>query len=79
MLAFGLGAALPLVALGVLTRETLLRWRTHLISGGAHARMLFAIVLVAVGVMLLAGLDKSIETFAVNESSQWLTDLTTRF
>jgi cytochrome c-type biogenesis protein len=79
MLAFGLGAALPLVALGLLTRETLLRWRTHLISGGAHARMLFAIVLVAVGVMLLAGLDKSIETFAVNESSQWLTDLTTRF
>jgi cytochrome c-type biogenesis protein len=38
MLAFGLGAALPLTALGLLTRETLLRWRTHLISGGAHAK-----------------------------------------
>jgi len=79
MLAFGLGAALPLAALGFLSRETLLHWRTHLASGGAHARMLFAIVLVAIGVMVLTGLDKRIETVVVNESPQWLTDLTTRF
>lgn len=78
MLAFGLGAALPLTALGFFSREVLLRWRSHLLSGGAHARMLFAIVLVAIGVMVLTGLDKRIETFAVNESPQWLTDLTTR-
>ena len=79
MLVFGLGAALPLAALGLLSREALLRWRTHLISGGAHARMLFAVALVAVGVMVLTDLDKRIETFAVNESPQWLTDLTPRF
>ena len=79
MLAFGLGAALPLAALGLLSREALLHWRTHLISGGAHARMLFAVALVAIGVMVLTDLDKRIETFAVNESPQWLTDLTTRY
>jgi len=79
MLAFGLGAALPLAALGLLSREALLRWRTHLIAGGVHAKMLFAIVLVAIGVLVLTGLDKWIETLAVNESPQWLTDLTTRF
>ena len=79
MLAFGLGAALPLAALGFLSREALLRWRTHLISGGAHARILFAIVLVAIGVLVLTGLDKRIETIAVNASPQWLTNLTTRF
>ena len=79
MLAFGLGAALPLAALGLLSREALLRWRTRLTSGGAHARMLFAIVLVAIGVIVVTGLDKRIETLAVNESPQWLTDLTTRF
>jgi len=79
MLAFGLGAALPLAALGLLSREALLRWRTRLISGGAHARMLFAIVLVAIGVTVVTGLDKRIETLGVNESPQWLTDLTTRF
>ena len=79
MLAFGLGAALPLAALGLLSREALLRWRTHLISGGANARMLFAVAVIAIGVMVLSDLDKRIETFAVNESPQWLTDLTTRF
>jgi cytochrome c biogenesis protein CcdA len=79
MLAFGLGAALPLAALGLLSREALLRWRTRLVSGGEHARMLFAVTLVAIGVMVLTDLDKRIETYAVNESPQWLTDLTTRF
>jgi cytochrome c-type biogenesis protein len=79
MLAFGFGVALPLAALSLLSREALLRWRRHLISGGAHAKMLFAIVLVAIGIMVLSGFDKRIETFAVNESPQWLTDLTTRF
>ena len=48
-------------------------------QAGAHARMLFAIVLVAIGVIVVTGLDKQIETLAVNESPQWLTDLTTRF
>ena len=79
MLVFGLGAALPLAALGLLSREALLRWRTRLISGGAHGRMLFAIVLVAIGVIVVTGLDKRIETLGVYESPQWLTDLTTRF
>ena len=67
------------VALGLLSREALLRWRTRLTSGGAHARILFAIILVAIGVIVVTGLDKRIETLAVNESPQWLTDLTTRF
>ena len=79
MLAFGLGAALPLAALGLLSREALLRWRTHLVSGGAHARMLFTVTLVVIGFMVLTDLDKRIETYAVNESPQWLNDLTTRF
>jgi cytochrome c-type biogenesis protein len=68
-----------LAALGLLSREASLRWRTQLMSGGMHARMLFAIVLIAFGIIVVTGLDKRIETFAVNESPQWLTDLTTRF
>jgi hypothetical protein len=51
----------------------------YLGSGGAHAKMLFAILLVAIGIMVLTGLDKRIEAFAVKELPQWLTDLTTRF
>src|SRR6516162_2609624 len=79
MLAFGLGAALPLAALGLLSREALLRWRTRLMTGGVHAKAAFAIVLVAIGILVVTGLDKRVETLLVDRSPQWLTDLTTRF
>jgi cytochrome c biogenesis protein CcdA len=79
MLAFGLGASLPLAALGLLSREALLRWRTRLMTGGVHAKAAFAIVLVAIGALVLTGLDKRVETLLVDRSPQWLTDLTTRF
>ena len=38
MLAFGLGPALPLAALGLLSRDAVLRWRTRLMTGGAQAK-----------------------------------------
>jgi cytochrome c biogenesis protein CcdA len=79
MLAFGLGAALPLAALGLLSREAVLRWRTRLMSGGARAKAAFAGVLVAMGVLVISGLDRRVETVLVDRSPQWLTDLTTRF
>jgi cytochrome c biogenesis protein CcdA len=79
MLAFGLGAALPLAALGLMSREAVLRWRTRLTSGGARAKAAFAVVLVAIGVLVLSGLDRRVETVLVDQSPQWLTDLTTRF
>jgi cytochrome c-type biogenesis protein len=79
MLAFGFGAALPLVFVGLLSRETLLRWRAHLIAGGAGAKVAFAILLVSIGALVLSGLDRRIETGAVDISPQWLTDITTRF
>jgi cytochrome c-type biogenesis protein len=79
MLAFGLGAALPLAALGLVSREALLGWRTRLLAGGARAKPLFAIVIISIGVFVLTGLDKRVETLAVDHSPRWLTDLTTRF
>jgi cytochrome c-type biogenesis protein len=79
MLAFGLGAALPLAALGAFSRDALLRWRARLAAGGAGARAAFAILLVAIGLLVLTGLDKRVETFVVDHSPQWVTDLTTRF
>ncbi len=79
MLAFGFGAALPLVFVGLLSRETLLRWRARLIAGGAGAKVAFAIMLVSIGALVLSGLDRRIETGAVDISPQWLTNITTRF
>jgi cytochrome c-type biogenesis protein len=79
MLAFGLGAALPLAALGLLSREAALRWRSRLMSGSARAKAAFAAVLTAIGVLVLSGLDRRVETLLVDQSPQWLSDLTTRF
>jgi len=79
MLSFGLGAALPLAVLGLLSREAVLRWRTQLIAGGAWAKTAFAAVLVFIGVLVLTGLDKRLESIVVDKSPQWLTDLTTHF
>jgi cytochrome c-type biogenesis protein len=79
MLAFGLGAALPLAALGLLSREAVLHWRNRLLSGGAGAKAAFATVLVIMGVLVLTGLDKRVESLIVNHTPEWLTNITTRF
>jgi len=79
MLAFGLGAALPLAALGLLSREAVVHWRTRLMAGGARAKMAFAILLIAIGVLVLTGFDRRVETLAVDHSPLWLTNLTTRY
>jgi cytochrome c-type biogenesis protein len=79
MLAFGFGAALPLAFLGLLSREAVLRWRTRLMAGGVRAKAVFAVVIVVIGVLILTGLDKRVETLLVDHSPPWLTDLTTRF
>lgn len=79
MFAFGLGAALPLLALGLLSRQTLMRWRDRMFSAGYGLKMALGSLFVVVGAVVLSGFDKAIETALVNASPQWLTDLTTRF
>jgi len=79
MFAFGLGAALPLLALGLLSRQSLRRWRDRLFSAGYGLKMALGLLFVTVGAAVLSGFDKAIETALVNASPQWLTDLTTRF
>ena len=79
MLLFGLGAALPLLLLGLLSRETLLRWRERLRTAGKTGKIAMGVILVAVGTLVISGLDKRIETVLVDLSPTWLTELTTRY
>jgi cytochrome c-type biogenesis protein len=79
MLVFGLGAALPLLALGLLSREAMMRWRHRLATAGHGLKAGFGAILVALGALVITGLDKTVETVLVDASPQWLTDLTTRF
>lgn len=79
MFAFGLGAALPLLALGVLSREAMVRWRHRLASASGGAKAGLGVLFIGIGALVLTGLDKSVETLLVEVSPQWLTDITTRF
>lgn len=79
MLVFGIGAALPLVALGLLSRQAMARWRDKLLSGGKHVKAGLGVVLAALGILIITGADKRIEATLVALSPEWLTALTTRF
>jgi cytochrome c-type biogenesis protein len=79
MFAFGIGAALPLLAIGMMSREALARWRNRMLAAGSGGKVLMGVVLVAIGVLILTGLDKRIEAILVEASPAWLTELTTRF
>ncbi|MEH2621999.1 cytochrome c-type biogenesis protein [Bradyrhizobium sp. AZCC 1719] len=79
MLAFGIGAALPLLALGWLSRETMARWRGRLLAAGSGMKFVLGLLLLVVGMLVISGADKALEAFLVELSPEWLTNLTTRF
>jgi cytochrome c biogenesis protein CcdA len=79
MLAFGVGAALPLLLLGLLSRETLMRWRGRLLDAGKTGKAALGGLLIVVGLLIVSGLDKRIEAVLVEASPAWLTEITTRY
>ncbi len=76
MLLFGLGAALPLLALGMLSREAVQRLRGRLMETGRTLRLGLGVLLIGLGAAILTGYDKQAETWLLNGSPEWLTKLT---
>jgi cytochrome c-type biogenesis protein len=79
MAIFGIGAALPLVLLGLLSRATLMRVRSSLMSAGKLGKGLLGAAFIVIGLAIVSGADKRVEAVLVDVSPQWLTDLTTSF
>jgi cytochrome c-type biogenesis protein len=79
MLAFCLGAGLPLLLFGTMSRQLLLRWRGRMSTAGKSVKRLLGLFLVVIGLLIVTGIDKTVETRLVEASPQWLTDITTRF
>ncbi len=77
MLLFGIGAALPLLAIGMLSREAALRVRGRLMAAGRAMRLGLGAILVVLGAAILTGYDKQAETWLLNASPEWLSKLTT--
>lgn len=79
MLAFGLGAALPLLLVGVLSREAAGLLRERMVAGRRHLQLAIGGALVVAGALVISGLDKIVETELVARSPAWLTSLTVAF
>lgn len=78
MLAFGIGAALPLLVLGSLSREALLRWRGHMARSAGRLKIVLGALLILAGTMTLTGTDRAIQTALESAMPQWLLGLTTK-
>ena len=79
MMVFGLGAALPLVLIGLASRQTLARLRGGLGGAGKAGKVVLGTLLAIMGLLIFSGLDRRLETWLVDVSPAWLTALTTRY
>jgi cytochrome c-type biogenesis protein len=79
MILFGLGAGLPLMILGGVSRASLGRVRGALASFGTVAKATLGSVFVILGMLVLTGLDRQIEAVVLAASPMWLTAFTTAF
>jgi cytochrome c-type biogenesis protein len=79
MAMFGIGSALPLLLLGLLSRQQILRWRRALGRTGVMLKTALGVLLLMSSGSILLGVDRAIEANLVTASPQWLTDLSARF
>jgi cytochrome c-type biogenesis protein len=79
MLAFGAGTTIPMVLVATLSRRALLRWRHQMLAVGQLGKLAMGVSVLAVGIFILTGADRSVEAQLVQVSPDWLTNLTTYF
>lgn len=79
MLMFSLGAALPLLAIGMLSRQALGKWRSRMLVAGQAGKKIFGAALLLIGILVLSSADKSFEKWVVSVMPDWLVILTSRF
>jgi cytochrome c-type biogenesis protein len=79
MFVFAIGTALPLLLLGFVSREALMRWRGRMLATGATGKLVLGLILIATGGLILSGLDKPLETALLEVSPAWLAGIGTRF
>ncbi len=77
MALFGLGAGLPLVILGSLSREAMLRLRGKLLTAGQRGKKVLGAVMLVLAVFILTGLDKRFENWILDVAPPWLTQIGT--
>lgn len=79
MVLFGIGAGVPMVVLGLVSRRLFTTARGNLLQLGVYGKYLLGTLMVVLGLSILTGVDKRVEAWRVDISPAWLTEITTRF
>jgi len=79
MALFGIGAGVPLIMLGLLSRQAMMRFRDKLLLAGQTGKKLLGALLLLVGIMIIMGWDKQLESLALDVLPEWLINLSIRF
>jgi cytochrome c biogenesis protein CcdA len=77
MIVFGVGAGLPLMLIGAVSRASATRVRGSLATFGKRARLVLGGLFVVLGMLVLSGFDRQLEAMLLWFSPNWLTALTT--
>ena len=79
MAVFGVGAALPILAIAYASRAGFAKSRGALLMAGQAGKTIMGVALLVVAAVILLRLDKPAEAWLVDNSPAWLTELTTRY
>lgn len=79
MLIFGIGAAIPLLLIGLASRQLINLWRDRIMAAQSALRTTLGVTLMLFGLLVLTGHDRSIAIALERASPDWLTRLTTSF
>lgn len=75
MLVFGIGTASVLLTAGLLSARALSRWNHTLVSSGEIGKQLLGWILLLLGILVLTGIDKLLEAWALQVLPGWVTGL----
>ncbi len=79
MLLFGLGASLPIVMLGMLSREGMQHAKGKMALIGSSGKKILGGLMLVLGTLIISGLDKQLETAFLNVAPDWLVKISTSF
>ncbi len=79
MLLFGLGAALPMLLIGLASRATLAKWRGRIQANSKIGKRVFGAILISFAALTLTGLDRTLQTTLVSRTPEWLSNLSTYY
>lgn len=79
MFVFAVGTALPLLLVGLASREALMRWRSQMLATATTGKRVLGLVLGGTGVLILTGCDKPAEAALLGLTPDWLVEIATRF